>query len=647
MANESNTKYTSSNIKVLEGLEPVRVRPGMYIGTTGIKGLHHLIWEIVDNSVDECMAGYANKVEITIGEDETIEVADNGRGIPVDIHPKTKLSTVETVLTVLHAGGKFDQSSYKVSGGLHGVGASVVNALSDHFEVWVKRNGKLHHAIFENGGKIVQHLKVIQEVDSNDTGTRIKFHPDFTIMDKNKFDKEAILDHAKQIAYLNKGLTVIVNDQRDSSHEEFFFEGGIIDYVKELNEGQKILHEEIIYASGEYSYQNQLPVHVEVAIQYNEKYISNIVSYANNIVTIEGGTHEQGFYDALVRLINNYAVSSGFIKADASAEEKLTREDAKEGITAIISIKHAEPIFEGQTKGKLGNKDARAAVNKVLSERLERFLNENPAIAKVIIEKTLLAKKSRLAGIAAREATRRKTVFEGGSLPGKLADCSSKNAEISELYIVEGNSAGGSAKMGRDRNTQAILPLRGKVINAEKNQAKKLFANAEILSMITALGTGIGEEFNINKLRYHKIIIMTDADVDGAHIRTLLLTFFYRYFRQLIEYGFVYIAQPPLYKIWQNKNVEYAYNDEQKDEVMKKMNANSKINIQRYKGLGEMDPEQLWETTMDPQNRKMLQVQIEDAARADWAFTTLMGDEVLPRREFIENNAKFVKNIDF
>ncbi|WP_406617625.1 DNA topoisomerase (ATP-hydrolyzing) subunit B [Mycoplasmopsis lipophila] len=648
MAKEKDeTKYTASNIKVLEGLEPVRVRPGMYIGTTGIKGLHHLIWEIVDNSVDECMAGFANRVEITIGEDETIEVSDNGRGIPVDIHPKTKLSTVETVLTVLHAGGKFDQSSYKVSGGLHGVGASVVNALSDSFEVWVKRNGKLHYAQFANGGKIIKHLEVIDQVDLEDTGTRIKFHPDFTIMDKNKFDKDAILDHAKQIAYLNKALTVVVSDKRDNSYEEFFFEGGIVDYVKELNEGQKILHEEIIYADGDYAYQNQLPVHVEVAIQYNEKYIGNVVSYANNIVTVEGGTHEQGFYDSLVRLINNYAISNGYLKIDASNDDKLTRDDIKEGITAIISVKHAEPIFEGQTKGKLGNKDARAAVNKVLSERLERFLNENPDVAKIIIEKTLLAKKSRLAGIAAREATRRKTVFEGGSLPGKLADCSSKNAEISELYIVEGNSAGGSAKMGRDRNTQAILPLRGKVINAEKNQAKKLFANAEILSMITALGTGIGEEFNINKLRYHKIIIMTDADVDGAHIRTLLLTFFYRYFRELIEYGFIYIAQPPLYKIWQNKTVEYAYNDEQKDEIIKKLNSSSKINIQRYKGLGEMDPEQLWETTMDPDNRKMLQVQIEDAARADWAFTTLMGDEVLPRREFIENNAKYVKNIDF
>lgn len=636
-------EYDASNIKVLEGLEAVRVRPGMYIGTTGIRGLHHLIWEIVDNSVDEAMAGFANKVEITITKDGYIDVSDNGRGIPTAVHPKTGLSTVETVLTVLHAGGKFDSDSYKVSGGLHGVGASVVNGLSDDFEVWVKRDGKLHYAHFNNGGKILQHLTILNEVDPQDTGTRIKFHPDFSIMDKNEWDKGVIVDHAKQIAYLNKGLRIIVNDERDGSREEYHFEGGIVDYVKELNTGQKLIHPDVIYAEGEYSFQDSPAVQVEVAVQYNERITGNVVSYANNIITVEGGTHESGFYDALVRLVNNYGTECGLIKTE---EDKVTREDVREGIVAIISVKHTNPIFEGQTKGKLGNKDARMAVNKVFSDSFERFLNENPAEAKTIVQKTIFAKKSRLAGLAARDAARRKTVFDTGSLPGKLADCSSKNAEISELYIVEGNSAGGSAKMGRNRMTQAILPLRGKVINAEKNQPKKVFANAEILSLITALGTGVGEEFNINKLRYHKIIIMTDADVDGAHIRTLLLTFFYRYFRPLIEYGFIYIAQPPLYKIAQNKFVGYAYNDAQKEEIMQGLNQNQKVTVQRYKGLGEMDPEQLWETTMDPVNRKMLQVQIEDAARADWAFTTLMGDEVLPRREFIEQNAKYVKNID-
>lgn len=637
-------EYDASNIRVLEGLEAVRVRPGMYIGTTGIRGLHHLIWEIVDNSVDECMAGYATQVDIIIGKDGSIEVTDNGRGIPVEIHPKTGISTVETVLTVLHAGGKFDSESYKVSGGLHGVGASVVNALSTKFEVWVNRNGHTYYARFENGGHTIEPLKIIGDIDPIITGTRIKFYPDFSIMEQNNWDKSVVVDHAKQIAYLNKGLKISVTDQRDESFQEFHFEGGIVDYVKELNIGQKLIHPDVIYAEGEYRYQDSPAVQVEVAIQYNERITGNVVSYANNIITVEGGTHEMGFYDALIRLINNYGVDCGLIKTE---EDKITREDAKEGIVAIISVKHTNPIFEGQTKGKLGNKDARMAVNKVFSESFDRFLNENPAEAKMIVEKTLSAKKSRLAGLAARDAARRKTVFDTGSLPGKLADCTSKNAEVSELYIVEGNSAGGSAKMGRNRMTQAILPLRGKVINAEKNQPKKVFANAEILSLITALGTGVGEEFNINKLRYHKIIIMTDADVDGAHIRTLLLTFFYRYFRPLIEYGFVYIAQPPLYKIQQNKFVGYAYNDAQKDEIMNSLGANStRALVQRYKGLGEMDPEQLWETTMDPENRKMLQVQIEDAAQADWAFTTLMGDEVLPRREFIETNAKYVKNID-
>lgn len=636
--------YGASNLRVLEGLDPVRVRPGMYIGSTGIKGLHHLVWEIVDNSVDECMAGFANEIKITLTKDGYVQVEDNGRGIPTDMHPETGMSGVETALTKLHAGGKFDSNTYKVSGGLHGVGASVVNALSDDLEAWVKRDGKLHYAHFQNGGQIIQSLTILDEVDKNETGTTIKFHPDFTVMDKNNFDKDVIVDHAKQIAYLNKGLKISVKDERDNTYNEFVFEGGIVDYVKELNTGQTLITEQIIYAEGEYSHGEDAPVQVEVALQYNSKITGNIVSYANNILTTEGGTHENGFYDALTRLLNSYGLDSGIIKKD---EEKVSREDVKEGLVAIISIKHTDPIFEGQTKTKLGNKDARIAVNKVFSENLERFLNENPNEAKLIVQKTLAAKKSRIAAETARDAARRKTVFESGSLPGKLADCTSKNAEISELYIVEGNSAGGSAKMGRDRTTQAILPLRGKVINVEKNQASKVFNNEEINSLIAALGTGVLDNFNINKLRYHKIIIMTDADVDGAHIRTLLLTFFYRYFRKLIEYGFIYIAQPPLYKIQQNKNVEYAYNDEQKDEIMSKLNPNSKINIQRYKGLGEMDPEQLWETTMNPETRLMLQVQIEDAARADQMFTILMGDDVAPRREFIEQNAKYVKNIDF
>lgn len=641
-------QYSADNIQVLEGLEPVRKRPGMYIGTTSKKGLHHLVWEIVDNSIDEAMAGFASHVSITIENDGYITITDNGRGIPVDIHAKTGLSTVETVLTVLHAGGKFDSETYKVSGGLHGVGASVVNALSSHLKVWVKRNSQLHFMEFKNGGQRVEQIKVIDNVEPNDTGTKISFKPDFTIMEPNEFDFVVIADRAKQIAYLNKGIKLTVSDLRPEKPlvKEFCFEGGIIEYVRELNRGKNLIHDEIIYAEG--SIKGEAGnVLVEVAMQYNQGYQANVVSYANNISTIEGGTHEQGFTDALIRILNNYA---GQYKLFKNEDEKLTREDVKEGLTAIISIKHVDPIFEGQTKSKLGNKDARFATNKVVSQSLERFLAENPEQAKQIVEKAVLAQRARFAATTARETTRKKALFDGNALPGKLADCSSKNAEISELYIVEGNSAGGSAKMGRDRETQAILPLRGKVINAEKARIDKVFENAEIASIITALGTGVGSEININKLRYHKVIIMTDADVDGSHIRTLLLTFFYRYLKPLIEYGFVYIAQPPLYKITYGKIFEYAYNDEQKEQIVQKIeqaNPNQKINIQRYKGLGEMNPEQLWETTMDPSARKMLQVQIEDAAIADQVFSTLMGDEVEPRREFIEENAKYVKDIDF
>lgn len=640
--------YEASNIKVLKGLEPVRKRPGMYIGSTGKKGLHHLIWEIVDNSIDEAMAGFASIIDIELDKNGYVTIIDNGRGIPTDIHPETGLSTVETVLTVLHAGGKFDSETYKVSGGLHGVGASVVNALSENLKVWVKRNGQLHFMEFINGGQPVEKMKVIGEVDLNDTGTKISFKPDFSIMEQNEFEYSVVADRAKQIAYLNKGITINVSDSRGEKliKKEFFFEGGIVEYVRELNRGKQLIHDEVVYAEGKVKGDDG-DVIVEVAMQYNHGYQPNVVSYANNISTIEGGTHEQGFTDALTRILNNYA---GQYKLFKNEEEKLTRDDVKEGLTAIISIKHVEPIFEGQTKSKLGNKDARMATNKTFSIALERFLAENPEQAKTIVEKTILAQRARFAATTARETTRKKALFDGGSLPGKLADCSSKNAEICELYIVEGNSAGGSAKMGRDRETQAILPLRGKVINAEKARIDKVFENAEIASIITALGTGVGTETNVNKLRYHKVIIMTDADVDGSHIRTLLLTFFYRYLKPLVEYGFVYIAQPPLYKITYGKTFEYAFNDEQKDEIIQRLETQDnpqKYSIQRYKGLGEMNPEQLWETTMDPKSRKMLQVQIEDAAMADLVFSTLMGDDVEPRREFIEENAKYVKDIDF
>nr|AXX39177.1 DNA topoisomerase II subunit B [Mycoplasmopsis gallinacea]AXX39178.1 DNA topoisomerase II subunit B [Mycoplasmopsis gallinacea]AXX39179.1 DNA topoisomerase II subunit B [Mycoplasmopsis gallinacea]AXX39180.1 DNA topoisomerase II subunit B [Mycoplasmopsis gallinacea]AXX39181.1 DNA topoisomerase II subunit B [Mycoplasmopsis gallinacea] len=645
---EKNQSYDASNIKFLEGLEHVRKRPGMYIGSTSKTGLHHLIWEIVDNSVDEAMAGFADKIYITITKDEHIIVEDNGRGIPVGTHPRFGISALEVVLTKLNAGGKFESNAYKVSGGLHGVGASVVNALSDSLKAWVKRDGKLYFAEFANGGQTIKSTEVIGEVKPGETGTKIEFHPDYKIMEQVPFDKELVIDHAKQIAHLNKGLYISVTDLRDGTIEEFQYDNGIIDYVKELNEGYNPISD-IIFASGDYVVNENDPEHkktvnIEVACQYlSDLYRSNIISYTNNIATHEGGTHVSGFYDALIRIINNYGIEKGFIKVES---DKFTRDDLTEGLTAVISIKYPDPQFEGQTKGKLGSKDARIATNKVFSASFERMLNENPDIAKKIIDRAIMARKSRLASVAARDNARRKSAFDNGGLPGKLSDCSSKNAEISELFIVEGNSAGGSAKMGRDRNIQAILPLRGKVINVEKARQERVLENEEIMSLITALGTGLGDTFNINKLRYHKIVIMTDADVDGAHIRTLLLTFFYRYFKPLIEYGFVYIAQPPLYKIQQNKTVEYAYTDEQKEKIIATLNPNQKINIQRYKGLGEMDPEQLWETTMDPEKRKMLQVQIADAYKADLAFTTLMGENVELRREFIEKNAKFVKNID-
>lgn len=639
-------KYGADNIQVLEGLEAVRKRPGMYIGSIGFRGLHHLIWEIVDNSVDEAMAGFATKIDIKLYPNNVLEVVDNGRGMPVDIHTKTKKSAVETILTVLHAGGKFDSSNYKVSGGLHGVGASVVNALSDVFEVWVKRNGNLYYQKYTKGGHPVKPLEIIGKVNNNETGTKIKFHPDYTIMDKVDFDFGTIIDHAKQIAYLNKGLNITCEDVEKNVIRNYCFAGGIIDYVNELNKGKKLTIPNVIYAEG--TFKDRVPnaenVMVEVAMQYNETYTSNIVSYANNIQTADGGTHEQGFYDALTRIYNKYAEDNKLFK---NKDEKISREDVKDGLVAIISIKHTNPIFEGQTKGKLENKDARIATNKVISEALEKYMAENPDHSRAIIEKCLMTQRARIAANAARDASRKKDGLDLGNLPGKLADCTTKNAEISELFIVEGNSAGGSAKMGRDRMTQAILPLRGKVINAEKNDFSTVLSNKEIATMIHALGTGITDEFNINKLKYHKIIIMTDADVDGAHITTLLLTFFYRYMRPLIEYGFVYLAQPPLYKITAGKNISYAYNDAQKAEILAKLENKNNISIQRYKGLGEMDPEQLWETTMDPAVRKMLQVQIDDIASCDTVFATLMGEDIEPRHDFIQENAKYANNIDF
>ena len=639
-------KYGADNIQVLEGLEAVRKRPGMYIGSIGFRGLHHLIWEIVDNSVDEAMAGFATKIDIKLYPNNVLEVVDNGRGMPVDIHAKTKKSAVETILTVLHAGGKFDSSNYKVSGGLHGVGASVVNALSDVFEVWVKRNGNLYYQKYTKGGHPVKPLEIIGKVNNNETGTKIKFHPDYTIMDKVDFDFGTIIDHAKQIAYLNKGLNITCEDVEKNVIRNYCFAGGIIDYVNELNKGKKLTIPNVIYAEG--TFKDRVPnaenVMVEVAMQYNETYTSNIVSYANNIQTADGGTHEQGFYDALTRIYNKYAEDNKLFK---NKDEKISREDVKDGLVAIISIKHTDPIFEGQTKGKLENKDARIATNKVISEALEKYMAENPDHSRAIIEKCLMTQRARIAANAARDASRKKDGLDLGNLPGKLADCTTKNAEISELFIVEGNSAGGSAKMGRDRMTQAILPLRGKVINAEKNDFSTVLSNKEIATMIHALGTGITDEFNINKLKYHKIIIMTDADVDGAHITTLLLTFFYRYMRPLIEYGFVYLAQPPLYKITAGKNISYAYNDAQKAEILAKLENKNNISIQRYKGLGEMDPEQLWETTMDPAVRKMLQVQIDDIASCDTVFATLMGEDIEPRHDSIQENAKYANNIDF
>ncbi|MCM3707407.1 MULTISPECIES: DNA topoisomerase (ATP-hydrolyzing) subunit B [Cytobacillus] len=629
--------YDENQIQVLEGLEAVRKRPGMYIGSTSAKGLHHLVWEIVDNSIDEALAGYCSEINVIIEKDNSITVVDNGRGIPVGIHEKMGRPAVEVIMTVLHAGGKFGGGGYKVSGGLHGVGASVVNALSTVLEVYVHRDGKKHYQKFERGVPSAD-LEVIGETDH--TGTTIHFKPDSEIFTETlEYDYETLANRIRELAFLNRGLTITIEDKREENKKnEYMYEGGIKSYVEHLNRTKEVLHEEPIYIEGERD-----GITVEVSIQYNDGYTSNIYSFANNINTYEGGTHESGFKTALTRVINDYARKNGLFKDN---DANLSGEDVREGLTAIVSIKHPDPQFEGQTKTKLGNSEVRTATDTIFAEALEKFLLENPSVAKKVVEKGLMAARARLAAKKARELTRRKSALEVSSLPGKLADCSSKDAAISELYIVEGDSAGGSAKQGRDRHFQAILPLRGKILNVEKARLDRILSNNEVRAMITAAGTGIGEDFDIAKARYHKIVIMTDADVDGAHIRTLLLTFFYRYMRQILEAGYIYIAQPPLYKVQQGKKIEYAYNERQLEEVMSNLSSQPKPNVQRYKGLGEMNPGQLWETTMNPETRTLLQVSLEDAIEADETFEILMGDKVEPRRNFIEENAQYVKNLD-
>ena len=645
---KADAKYTATNIQVLEGLEAVRKRPGMYIGTTAGPGLHHLVWEIVDNAIDEALAGYCTEVKVTINPGETITVVDNGRGIPVDIVGKTGLSGVETVFTVLHAGGKFGEGGgYKVSGGLHGVGASVVNALSEWLEVEVHKDGSIYKMRFENGGHPVDRLKKVGTC--KDTGSIVTFKPDPTIfVETTTYDYTTIRDRLRQVAYLNRGITIIVTDLRGEEKvtETFCYKGGIKEYVQYINHNKTPLFEEVIYCEGSepitLASGNVSHVYAEVAMQYNDGYSKNVYSFCNNVHTHEGGTHEEGLRLALTRVVNAYARDNKFLKEN---EDNLTYDDVCEGLVAIVSVKHPNPQFEGQTKTKLGNFEVRKILSGVVGDQLNRFLMENPKTAKVIMEKIVMAANARLAARKARDSMR-KGGLELTTLPGKLADCSSKDPSKCELYIVEGNSAGGSAKSGRDRETQAILPLRGKILNVEKAQAKRIFANAEIGNMIQAIGGGIDPDFDVSKIRYHKIVIMTDADVDGSHIRILLLTFFYRFMRPLIEGGYVYIAQPPLYKVDYHGKQYYCYNDAQLDTLKIQLNLKPGYPFQRYKGLGEMDPEQLWETTMDPKVRKMLRVTLDDAIAAEQVFTDLMGDNVDPRKDFIHENAKFVKNLD-
>ena len=630
--------YEASSIQLLEGLEAVRKRPGMYIGSTGPRGLHHLVWEIVDNAIDEALAGYCTHIEVEILPDNIIRVADNGRGIPVGIHPKTGESAAEAVFTILHAGGKFDGSSYKVSGGLHGVGASVVNALSEYLHVEIHKEGKKYEQEFGRGKRFYP-LREIGQTKNH--GSRITFKADSQIFKEGiTYDYETLRVRLQQCAFLNRGLKISLADTRNpdaTKNVQYCYEGGIKEYVTYLNKSKAPIHNTIIYVAGKME-----NIEVEIAIQYTEDYNSNMYSFINNIYTPEGGTHEEGFRISLTRVLNNYGRANGLFRKD----EAFSGDDVREGLTAIIVCRHPDPQFEGQTKAKLGNTEVRKITSQILSEGLETFLKENPAQAKSIIEKAVLASRARMAAKKAREATRRKNPLETLGFASKLADCRSKNPALSEIYIVEGDSAGGSAKQGRNSEFQAILPLRGKVLNVEKARLDRALGNKEIISMIQAFGTGIGDDFNIQLARYHKVVIMTDADVDGAHIRTLLLTFFYRFMRPLVEEGYVYIAQPPLYKITQNKRLEYAYTDEELQKILETFPKTSKPQLQRYKGLGEMNPEQLWETTMDPKKRTLLQVSLQDAIEADTIFSMLMGDDVLPRREFIEENAVYVENLD-
>jgi len=630
--------YTAQNIQVLKGLEAVRKRPAMYIGDVSAKGLHHLVYEIVDNSIDEAMAGYATEVVVTINENESITVEDNGRGIPVDIHPGEQKPAVEVIMTVLHAGGKFDKSSYKVSGGLHGVGASVVNALSKTCAVEIFRNGKIYRQKYEIGIPVSK-LEVIGETDK--TGTKITFLADDEIFKKVEYKFDVLATRLRELAFLNRNLKVTLNDARTQKSETYKYEGGLVEFVLYLNESRTPVHKEPISIIGE---RDGVPI--EIALQYSTAYTENILTYCNNVNTIEGGTHLSGFKAALTRTLNFYIQKYGTGKNNNKIT--LSGEDVREGLTAVISVKVTEPQFEGQTKTKLGNSEVRGAVESMVNEKLFSYLEENPSVAKQIIEKCMNAARAREAARHARELTRRKTALESNSLPGKLADCSSNDPQECELYLVEGDSAGGSAKQGRNRQFQAILPLKGKIINVEKARLDKILANDEIKTIITAIGTGIGsDDFDIEKLRYHKIIIMTDADVDGSHIRTLLLTFFYRYMPELVQRGNIYIAQPPLYKIKNGKTERYVYDDSEKEELLKELNVDeSKITIQRYKGLGEMNPEQLWSTTMNPETRTVLKVSLENVIEADQIFTILMGDEVAPRRKFIEDNAQYVRNLD-
>lgn len=633
-------EYGADQIQILEGLEAVRKRPGMYIGSTSARGLHHLVYEIVDNAVDEALAGYCDSIEVTINSDNSITVIDDGRGIPVGIQKKAGIPAVEVVFTILHAGGKFGGGGYKVSGGLHGVGASVVNALSVWLEVEIRQDGKVYKQRFEKG-KTMYALKVIGECGPEEHGTKVTFLPDGDIFEETVFDYDTLKVRLRETAFLTKNLRIILKDEREEKHEQVFhYEGGIKEFVSYLNKGKSGLYNEVFYCEGKKD-----SVYIEVAMQHNDSYTENIYSFVNNINTPEGGTHLAGFKSALTYTLNDYARKKKFLKDN---ESNLSGEDIREGITAIISVKIEEPQFEGQTKQKLGNSEARGAVDNLLREQLTYYLEQNPSIAKTICDKSIMAQRARAAARKARDLTRRKTAFDGMALPGKLADCSDKNPENCEIYIVEGDSAGGSAKTARSRNTQAILPLRGKILNVEKARLDKIYSNAEIKAMITAFGTGIHDDFDIAKLRYHKIIIMTDADVDGAHISTLLLTFLYRFMPDLIKDGHVYLAQPPLYKVEKGKKIWYAYSDEELNNILKEIGRDNNNKIQRYKGLGEMDAEQLWETTMDPERRVLLRVNMDEdiSSEIDLTFTTLMGDQVEPRREFIEANAKYVQNLD-